>query len=323
MPAAVAGRRLAVMLNRGEPAERATVVPAGALYVSAQGFAGNLAIAASRREWLKARWKVKEGAILSVGKVADASTELSIQALGRLVFVFGDELDVDGHGDRLEPAGLDEHLERYAKAIRRLSRAGCSNVLVTIDHGFSHWTSAENDFVPKPEGEIAWASRRCVIGSALRGVSTLELPVSRSELCARTPWSVNVFQTHGGLRYFHGGSTLQELVLPVLVAHWPKKAEKVAAVIRPVESITNIGQRLEAAPGVVQQTLGGGVSGSLLSRMVRFRVVHEDTGKALFRSETGTIAPEGGVVALALKKVEGAEAAFGSAVAIQLLERRR
>jgi hypothetical protein len=290
-----AGRRLAAMLNRGEPAERATVAAAAAPLPSVTAAGNGIRSARRARKadgGRKGRGAAcvgcrvrgqpgdrreppgvdqsavesKGGAILSVGQVADASAELSVKTLGRLVFVFGDELDVDGHEDRLEPAGLDEHLERYAKAIRRLSRAGYANVLVTSDHGFFHWTSADNDFVPKPEGEIVWASRRCVIGSGLRGSSTLELPVSRSELCARTPWSVNVIQTRGGLRYFHGGSTLQELVLPVAVAHWPKKTEKVGAVIRPVESITNIGQRLEAAPGVVQQTLGGGVSGSLLSR---------------------------------------------------------
>ena len=36
------------------------------------------------------------------------------------------------------------------------------------DHGFFHWDPAEDEVIPKPEGEVLWASRRAVAGHHLK-----------------------------------------------------------------------------------------------------------------------------------------------------------
>ena len=62
------------------------------------------------------------------------------------------------------------------------------------------------------------------------------------------PRSVNAFRTYGGLGFFHGGATLQELVIPVVVATWPAKASKVEVVLKPVGHIAT-GIAPGAGPG--------------------------------------------------------------------------
>ena len=251
-----AGCRLAEMLNQGEPARRAEVasaraplpsitaigmpfclpgdtgelhatVEAGKICVTASGFPGNLSDAAQRREWLKQKFKLKDGNFLSIEQVADGttSTELSAKALGKLVFVFADELD--DHDCCLKPFGIDQNLERYATVIRRLRAAGYNTVHVVTDHGSFYWDPAPDEKdTPKPEGDIRFASRRAIAGSDLKHASALCLPMSSSKLQCCVPRSVNAFKTYGGIGFFHGGATLQELVTPMLTVRWPRKAKK-------------------------------------------------------------------------------------------------
>jgi hypothetical protein len=259
------GCRLAAMLNEGEPATRAEVLPAvaplpsitdlgmafalgwesaqiavrlqsGNWLVTAEGFPGNLAQAEQRREWLRQHYKLRDRAILSVDDVLSHSSDpLSVKALGRLIFVFGDELDSDGHEGRLKIAGSG-------------------------------------------------------------------------------------YQAYGGLGYFHGGATLQELVIPVVTVSWPRKSQKIPAVLKPIERIERMLQKIEVASGAVQQDLVGGVDDALVSRSVLVKAIDTTTGKTLFKTDPATLEPGGGALAMTLRKVPGAQGKFGSEVHLQLLD---
>ncbi len=344
------GCRLARLLNEGEPATRAEVQTAVAplpsitdlgmafalpgktsqisakvesrnWVVTAEGFSANLSQAANRREWLRQRFKLKERSILSVDEVLSQTAEpLSVKALGRLIFVFGDELDTDGHEGRLKLTGSDDHLDRYAKVIRKLRAAGYPLILVVTDHGFFHWRPEKDEVQQKPAGDLLWESRRAVVGLGLRSGTGLHLRVTGSELECMVPRSVNAFQTYGGLGYFHGGATLQELVIPVLTVSYPRKAQKIAAVLKPLERIERMLQKIEVAPGSIQQELGGGVDETHVSRSVLVKAVDPATGKTLFRSKPAKLEPGGETVALPLEKVPGAQAKFGTELKLQLLD---
>ena len=344
------GQRLAALLNEGEPATRAEVAAAvaplpsitalgmafalpgsaaqiavkiesGSWVVTAEGFPGNLSQAAQRREWLRLRYKLKDRATLSVDDVlSQTSDPLSAKVLGRLVFVFGDELDSDGHEGRLKITGSGYHLDRYAKVIRKLRSAGYPRIFVVTDHGFFHWRPDKDEVEQKPEGDLLWVSRRAVVGQGLRSTSDLNLPVTGSALECMVPRSVNAFQTYGGLGYFHGGATIQELVIPVVTVSWPRKSQKIAAVLKPLERIERMLQKIEVASGSVQQDLGGGVDDTLVSRSVLVKAVDPSTGKTLFKSDPATLEPGGGTVAMTLKKVPEAQAKFGTELHLQLLD---
>lgn len=355
------GNRLAELLNRGEPVPRATVTPAraplpsltaigmafclpgetsglrvgvekGEFSVTSPGFAGNLSKSDQRRAWLKQRFKMKDANFLGIDDVADSAKtpDLSAKTLGRLVFVFADELD--DHDCWLKPIGLDAQLERYASAVRRLRAAGYNTLQVVTDHGSFYWEPAPDEKdSEKPSGELFFISRRAIVGRELRHSTALCLSVPGSDLQCCVPRSVNSFKTYGRIGFFHGGATLQELVTPVLTVRWPRKAKKTNVVLKPISQITSLAQRVEVAPAAAQTGFFDSVDETLVTRSIRIKVCDRTTGRTLFRSKTpAQIDPGGGAVSIELAKVAEAEAQAGIDVDVivedadndELLERR-
>ena len=346
------GCRLADMLNQGEPSRRAEVstarapVPSitavgmafclprvnGALRVgvegkewrvSAEGFEGNLVQAEKRREWLKASFKLKDRAVrLTVSEIADASAAdwLNARTLGRLVFVFGDELD--DHDCVLKPFGLEQTLERYATVVRKLRSGGYNQVIVVTDHGFYHWESAADEReVSKPSGEILIECRRAIVGHGLEHDTALTFKVTRSDLDVCLPRSVNCFKTYGRIGFFHGGATLQEIVTPVVVARWPRKAKKTGVVLKPLGQIVSLTQRVEVASGSGEPDLLGKVDENLLSRKVTIKVVAPETGRLIFKGRGPIVVePGGNTQVVDLEKVEGAEGRRGMELHLQAVD---
>jgi hypothetical protein len=232
--------------------------------VTAEGFSGNLSQAEKRQEWLKKKYKLKDHAMLTIENVLNQKMAdlISVKSLGKLVFVFGD--DFDDHDEKLKPLGLDQILELYARVVRRLRSAGYSKVLVVTDHGFFHWDPETDEVQPKPVGEILWTSRRAMVGHNLKHPTAISCKVTRSNLDCSIPRSINAFKTYGGLGFFHGGATLQELIIPVVVVQWPKKAQKIAAVLKPVAQIVSLAQKIEVAPAAMQKRMFGTVDENLL-----------------------------------------------------------
>lgn len=349
------GCRIAEALNRGEPAPRASVSPAQAPLpsitplgmsfalpgLSAQvqvslkpgaaqpwliqvpGFDGNLAEAAGRREWLKRTYKLKDEALLSFKQVLDAAApdQLIVKALGKLVVVFDD--DLDDHDQVLQPFGLEQIIERCAALLRRLRSAGYASVTVVTDHGFFHWEPQDDEKdAPLPGGEVLWKSRRAVVGRDLQHATALRRPVPgarESALECATPRSINAFKTYGGLGFFHGGATLQELVIPVLSVRWPQKGQKIGVVLKPVTQITSLAPRLQVGPQGVQLNFASQMDENLSARPVVVRLLHPQSGKVLFKSRTPqTVEPGGATCTLELLPTPGAQAAAGTQLEIEV-----
>jgi hypothetical protein len=274
------GARLSEMLDKGEPARRAEVLAARAPLpsitalgmpfaladdaialsvsitneaparwrVTANDGTQDLTAAEPRREWLRRRFKLKPAATTDVKTVLDSSTPGPKES-GRLLFVFGDEFDTQGHEGELKFTGADDYIERYVRVVRRLRDAGYSTVAVVTDHGFVHWDPEKDEVGDPPTGEVLWRSRRAVVGRELKHPTAVAVPIKGSDLECLVPRSVNAFRTYGGMGFFHGGATLQELVIPVVVFRWPKKAEKVAAVLTPLAEISSLKPRVEVRAG--------------------------------------------------------------------------
>ncbi len=269
------GCRLVELLNRGEPHRRAEIrtaiapVPsitalgmafalpmsrenlsvtlqpeARGLRVEADGFVGDLAIKQQREQWL--RTKLRAVACIGVDDVIADRFEGASPRSKRLLVVHGMEFDTAGHEGQLELRGADEDLDRYAKAIRRLRDKGYNRVVVVTDHGFFHWQPEEHEVEgDKPAGTVRWSSRRAIVGEDLSHRTALLLTVSRSILQAAIPRSINAWRTYGGLGFFHGGATLQELVIPVVSVSWPAKATKIGVVLKPIVNISSRRPRVE------------------------------------------------------------------------------
>ncbi len=135
------------------------------------------------------------------------------------------------------------------------------------------------------------------------------------------PRSVNAFRTYGGLGFFHGGATLQELVIPVVVVTWPSQAERIDVVLSPVMGITSMMPRVEVKP----EFRGQGklfAESRQLSRRVRVRIRDAASGKVVFRhDEPATLEPQGRPVTIPLKHVASSPSLrFGAGLVVEVLD---
>jgi hypothetical protein len=344
------GARLAERLNKGEPVRRAEVMAARAPIpsitalgmpfalaeepnalcveltneaparwrVTAPDAGGDLTAAGARREWLQRRFKLKSHAITDVKSILDAPVP-SPKEVGRLLFVLGDEFDTQGHEGELRFSGAEDQIERYTRAIGRLREAGFTTIIVLTDHGFIHWEPETDEVDDPPAGEILWRSRRAVVGRGLKHPTALSTSVPQSDLQCCVPRSVNAFRTYGAIGFFHGGATLQELVIPVVAVHWPKKAEKVAVVLTPLTEIVSLRPRLELKPGAGGRLPGLGADERTLGRPVAVKVVDPSSGRRLFRSlGTVKIEPDGAPVTITLDREQGEACARGTRLQVEV-----
>jgi len=346
------GQRLAEMLNQGEPAPRATVTAAVAsvpsitavgmplalpmprgkfrvgltpdnkdFVVTVEGFNGNLAVADERRNWLKQCFEAKD--CLGIEEVLDGETLKPASKARRLITVHGKELDQ--HDGQLQLTGADDHLNRYVQAIRRLRDAGYHRVVVVTDHGFFHWQPEEHEIEEnKPSGDLLWQSRRAMVGRNLSHPQAVKLPVPCSDLEAMVTRSVNAFRTYGRLGFFHGGATLQEMVIPVVVATWPAKSSKVEVVLKPVVQIATLTPRVQVQAGAASQSGGRlfATDTNVLARRVIVKVKEPDSGTLVFKhSEAVTVMPDGEPITVNLQLVEPKpELEYDTPLLVQVLD---
>ncbi len=118
---------------------------------------------------------------------------------------------------------LDEVFVQLRRGLKTLFKHGFQSVVITADHGylFGEGLIAGEPMDP-PGGRTALLKRRVWVGkggAALPGC--LRVPLSdfglTSDLELVTPRNLAVFKVRGGSKlYFHGGLTMQEVLIPVL-----------------------------------------------------------------------------------------------------------
>jgi len=129
---------------------------------------------------------------------------------------------------------LSDVIGDIASAVKLAVDAGFKRILISSDHG--HVLLPEipaGDVVPGPAGRWIETKRRCRLGSGLSGsAGTLTLKAGHvgvqgdvEEICI--PLGFKVFSD--GEAYFHGGLSLQEAVVPVVVLQAGKEGKIAAA----------------------------------------------------------------------------------------------
>lgn len=184
-------------------------------------------------------------------KVADAS----------LVLVRSTEIDADGEGDQLATSwgGFDTTLAVLHTAVAKLLSAGIRRVVLTADHGFLAVRQlGEERRIDKPSTGNGELHRRAWIGRGGTGnASTAKVPLAAfgigGDLDVIAPRGLGVFTAGGGLQFFHGGLSPQELVVPVITvtAHGETSEPQYKVTM----SVT--GNRLTSAVVVVRLTMSG------------------------------------------------------------------
>jgi hypothetical protein len=190
-----------------------------------------------------------------------------------------------GHDDELNLQGSDTALNRYLDAIERLRDAGWRRIFVVTDHGYIHWTGADERNVPHPAPDPAYLNRRALAYPAatpLEGPQGLA-PGGRWRIAF--PRGAASFRAYGGLGYFHGGASLQEWIIPCVAVEWPQQARPVAVTLAPLPRI--LSQRpkvtLHVAPGSLLRE-------DTIPRQVEVVIRHTQTRAILFRTANPVMA---------------------------------
>ncbi len=142
-----------------------------------------------------------------------------------LLFITSQEIDALSEGDNIPIARrfMDEILHDLRRACRILAEAGTATIIFSADHGYLFGDELSEDMkIDPPGGETLDLHRRVWIGKG--GSSSKSYMRARlsdfgltSDLEIAVPWNFACFKVQGGAKaYFHGGMSLQELIVPVM-----------------------------------------------------------------------------------------------------------
>lgn len=152
---------------------------------------------------------------------ADVQKKMGI---AQLVIVRSQEIDAFGEGGHTLAARqvMNSVIDNLVRAVRKLSKLGVQSFVISADHGHQFSLRKEEDMqIDNPGGETVDLHRRCWIGhggqttAASLRVSSASLGYS-SGLDFIFPKGVAVFRAGGDLNFHHGGTSLQEMVVPVI-----------------------------------------------------------------------------------------------------------
>lgn len=143
----------------------------------------------------------------------------------QIILVTSQELDQLAEGDNIRSAreAMESALRDLARLARVLQGYDCKHIIFTSDHG--HLFGEELDDAMKldpPGGETVYLQRRVWVGRGGAGsdnVARLRLDQLNlgTDLDLASPVGFGGFRVSGGARaYFHGGTSPQELAIPVL-----------------------------------------------------------------------------------------------------------
>jgi uncharacterized protein (TIGR02687 family) len=146
----------------------------------------------------------------------------------QLVYIYQNEIDTVG--DKRDTEGrviraVEDCLVNLISILKKITNINGTNVLITADHGFIYQNRPleESDFVGiERTADMEVVNRRFVIGRDLGKVSGMRHFTSDQVGLAGDaefliPKSINRLRVQGaGSRYVHGGTSLQEIVIPVI-----------------------------------------------------------------------------------------------------------
>lgn len=146
-----------------------------------------------------------------------------------LIYIYHNQIDARGDNPSTENevfAACEEAFEEIIKLVKKLTvDKSITNYIITADHGFIYKRDKidESDKVNLPKYKNSYQSKRFIISSediAVDGTLNFSLGYLGSEnerICATVPCGADIFKVSGGgQNYVHGGTSLQELIVPVI-----------------------------------------------------------------------------------------------------------
>ncbi|HBJ35655.1 MAG TPA: BREX-1 system phosphatase PglZ type A [Planctomycetaceae bacterium] len=217
---------------------------------------------ANRDKILKAAAKsIASDASALAAQAADIldKTKEDVRALVRdhdVIYIYHNSIDQTGHTQKTERKAFEAAetaIEDVVRLVRKLTSANATNVVVTADHGFLYQDEVEESDFSSAEvkGDVIASDRRFFIGRDLQVTGGANLYSSQAlgldgDLQIAVPKSINRFRRSGSsTRFMHGGSTLQEIVIPVISIKKSRGSDVTAVgvdMIPPPTSVISTGQ---------------------------------------------------------------------------------
>ena len=149
----------------------------------------------------------------------------------KLVYVMHDRIDNDSHGKPSEDVASNcrKAIDELAKFVHRLhTTLKFNTVIITSDHGFlfNDIRFEEKDKIKIEENSFDSTSRYYLtqISDNVEGLAKFNMADStpietKEETYIATPLGTNRFAAPGGYVYTHGGASLQEMIVPVIMSN--------------------------------------------------------------------------------------------------------
>jgi uncharacterized protein (TIGR02687 family) len=154
-----------------------------------------------------------------------------------VIYIYSNIIDKTGDDKTSENKvfeATEEEFNNFVKLIKHIANMNGSNIIITSDHGYIYQQNRldETDFTDfSPVGEVYKSSRRFVIGKNLQTNDSVKKWTGaevglKDDTEVLIPKSINRMRISGaGSRFVHGGSSLQEIVVPVLEINKARKSD--------------------------------------------------------------------------------------------------
>jgi uncharacterized protein (TIGR02687 family) len=201
-----------------------------------------------------------------------------------VIYIYHNIIDKRGDDKTSEETvfeGVEDEINYLIDLVKKISNMNGNSMLITADHGFvyQHHVLDESDFSESAySGELWKENRRFVIGKglshdkAVKKFTGAQLNLNE-DLEVLIPKSINRLRIKGaGSRFVHGGTTLQEIVIPLIKVNRKREDTTSQVEIDIIQSTDRITTNILTV-SFLQKEL---VSEQILPRMIRTGLYAED-----------------------------------------------
>jgi uncharacterized protein (TIGR02687 family) len=154
-----------------------------------------------------------------------------------VIYIYSNIIDKTGDDKTSESKvfeATESEFNNLVKIMKQVSNMNGCNMIITADHGYlyQHNRLEASDFTDfETTGEVYKTSRRFILGKNLTSNDSVKKWSGAAlgfgdDTEALIPKSINRMRIQGaGSRYVHGGSSLQEIVIPVLEINKARKSD--------------------------------------------------------------------------------------------------
>lgn len=154
-----------------------------------------------------------------------------------VIYIYSNIIDKTGDDKTSESKvfeATESEFDNLVKIMKQVNNMNGYNMIITADHGYlyQHNRLEASDFTDfTTKGEVFKTSRRFILGKNLTSNGSVKKWTGKElgfadDTEALIPKSINRMRVQGaGSRYVHGGSSLQEIVIPVLEINKARKSD--------------------------------------------------------------------------------------------------